>query len=117
LDESSEDAAKRRLHAELGIAAVSVQVMIPDYRYYFVRDGVAENEFCPILVAISDQKILPNPDEVEQIRWVGWEEWVQEVTDHPDNYSEWSVEETHLLALYPAFQEFLGQVSSKKHTV
>lgn len=97
LEESVIDAAQRRLSFELGMTADSITVVLPDYRYRVEKDGIVENEICPVMIVYTDQKPKENPDEVHATRWIPWEDWVQEVTTHPQNYSPWCVEETELL--------------------
>ena len=99
--ESVVDAARRRLRDELGIVGAEMRVALPHYRYRAERDGVVENEICPVLVGLTDAEAAPNPDEVDSVRWIAWDEWVDEVRAHPDDYSPWCVEETLLLAADP----------------
>lgn len=106
LDEANVDAARRRLKDELGLEPLWLEEVSP-YRYRFEREGVVENEICPIVVGMTDKEPEINPDEVEAIRWVDWHEFVQEVKDHPENYSEWCVEETLILEKHARFEELL----------
>jgi len=98
LGETSLEAARRRLAFELGIRRAEVVEVLPDFRYRATRDGVTENELCPVLVAFTAEQPVLNDDEVEAIRWVGWESFVDETRRHPERYSEWCVAETDLLA-------------------
>jgi len=50
------------------------------------------------VVAFTVDEPVPNPDEVEAVRWVAWESFVDQTRRHPERYSEWCVEETGLLA-------------------
>jgi len=108
LDESNVDAAKRRLLFELGMHASHIEEVAP-YRYSFVRDGVMENEICPILIGFTDEEPKPNPDEVEATRWVGWEDFLEETKTKPGAYSEWCEEEAGLLAAHARFLEVFTQ--------
>lgn len=105
LNESNEDAAARRLQFELGMHHVQIHMILPDYRYRCEKDGIVENEFCPVMIGFSDQEPQPNPDEVEAVKWIKWEDWVEEVSQHPEKYSQWCVEETQLLNKSPLFTE------------
>jgi isopentenyl-diphosphate delta-isomerase len=107
LDEPNVDAARRRLKDELGLEPLWLEEISP-YRYCFVRDGVMENEICPIVVGMVDREPVLNPDEAEAVRWVDWKEFVQETKDHPERYSEWCVEETALLEKNARFKELFG---------
>lgn len=107
LDETSIDAARRRLSFELGITPDAIEVILPDYRYKVEKDGIVENEFCPVMVAATDQEPVINPDEVLAIKWIKWEDWLREIKVHPGLYSQWCIEETQLLTKSPRFHEFL----------
>ena len=106
MNESAIDAAKRRVDYELGITETEIQMALPDYRYRFERDGIVENEFCPVMIGLTHQQPSPNPDEVESVKWISWKEWVSLIKSSPQNYSEWCVEETMLLLENPAFTSF-----------
>ena len=97
LNESSPDAAKRRLQFELGLNVDNIEVALPDFSYRAEMNGVVENELCPVMVTFTDEEPKLNPDEVEDIKWVDWKEFVADVETHPGRYSKWSEEETKLL--------------------
>lgn len=97
LYESSIDAAKRRLRFELGISDANIFEIIPDFRYKIERNGVIENEICPVLIGFSDQKPTINKDEVEGITWIPWEKFVKEIENSPNKYSPWCALEVDLL--------------------
>lgn len=107
LDEAPVDAAKRRLAFELGINNAKLKLFLPDYRYQVEKDGIMENEFCPVMAGISEEQPQLNPNEVQAIRWIPWVNWLWEVKNHSSHYSEWCVEETLLLNKNKAFTAFL----------
>jgi len=107
LDESVLDAARRRLKFELGITDVPVLTEVAPYQYCFVRDGVMENEICPILVGVSAAEPQPNPTEVEAVRWISWQEFVDDTRNNPGNWSDWCVEETQILINNPEFHRII----------
>jgi isopentenyl-diphosphate Delta-isomerase len=104
--ERNVDAAKRRLKDELGLESSDIREVAP-YRYCFTRYGVMENEICPILVGTVDQEPVLNPNEVEAIRWMPWKDFVEEIHAHPENWSEWCVEEVAILESLDATQKLL----------
>ncbi len=106
LGESTGDAMDRRLNHELGLTGVNLEIILPDYRYRFERDGVVENEFCPVAIGLVTGEPSPNPDEVQAVRWKHWAEFLAEARNG-SAYSEWCVEEALLLAEGPAFARFL----------
>jgi len=108
-------AARRRLKDELGIGTAAVVMMLPGYRYRAEKDGIVENELCPVMAARSDDHVVPNADEVETIEWVPWNEFVARTVQDPSRYSPWCNEETALLQNDAAFRLFLsGIIGSKR---
>ncbi|MBI4155967.1 MAG: isopentenyl-diphosphate Delta-isomerase [Candidatus Zambryskibacteria bacterium] len=111
--ESNISAAKRRLSYELGMNTTGIEKVSP-YRYKFVRDGIMENEICPILVGFSNQKPVINPEEVEAVRWIEWSEFLEEIKSKPGFYSDWCEEEAFILEKTARFKEIL---KSKQKTI
>lgn len=97
LKEKVVDAAKRRLAFELGIKNAEISVALPNYRYRAEKDGIVENEICPVLIGYTDDDPKPNIDEIEKLKWISWKEWLNEIKNNSSNYSPWCVEETLLL--------------------
>jgi len=97
LNESNIDAAKRRLEFELGLDLDNVQEILPDFSYKAEMNGIVENELCPVMVDFTDEEPKPNSDEVEDVKWVNWQEFVDDVKNNPGKYSLWCEEETKLL--------------------
>jgi isopentenyl-diphosphate Delta-isomerase len=112
LHEKVEAAANRRLKYELGITGVKLEIVLPDFRYRAEKDGVVENEICPVLIGRFDGTPRPNPDEVNDIRWVDWNDFVIEVADPANGYSPWAREEVELLAKNPLFAPLYSRIST-----
>ena len=66
------------LFYELGIDSVDVFEVISDYRYKVEMNGIWENEICPIIVCFTDKKPITNKKEIENIRWIPWQEFLKE---------------------------------------
>ncbi len=98
LNESNMDAAKRRLNFELGIKIDKLFEILPDFSYKAEMNGIVENEICPVIVAFSDQKPLLNPNEIGNVRWIKWQEFLGEIEQKPGTYSVWCEQETKLLS-------------------
>lgn len=95
--ESSVEAAKRRLKDELRIAMSEVKEISP-YRYRFAdKNGIVENEICPIFIAHSDDNPTPDPREVSKWAWMDWKTFLREITSYPQRYSPWSIEEAKII--------------------
>lgn len=98
--ESVVDAAKRRLNKELGIGNEEFRDIkeVAPYRYTFSdSNGIVENEICPVLVAHADVDPTPIKEEIEEWRWMRWEEFLGEIKKNPEKYSPWCKEEARLI--------------------
>lgn len=107
VDETPVAAAERRLQEELGITGVPLREAAP-YRYRFAdKNGIVENEICPILVGFTDNDPTPNPLEAEEWKWVAWDEFLADIKNNPGPYSPWSREEAEIISplLPPINQE------------
>jgi isopentenyl-diphosphate delta-isomerase len=97
-------AIHRRAEEELGIMIYDLR-KISNYRYRFERDGVVENELCPVYAAKTSEEPKPNKDEVGDYRWMGWEELLKTLKEDNRLYqdsgeakwSEWCKEEAILV--------------------
>jgi len=109
LGESDADASRRRAEVELGLQLADVRLMLP-YRYRFTRDGVVENEICPILVARAASSISPNPEEVAETRWIGWPAFIEALKTTPGRFSPWCEEEALMLAADLTFRKWFDSL-------
>jgi len=98
LNETNVQAAKRRMSYEIGINDVEIFEAISDYKYKVGMNNVYENEICPILVCFTDKKPVANKNEVEDIRWINWKNFLKEIEEKNNTYSLWSKEEAKLLS-------------------
>lgn len=106
-EETTVVAATRRLKDELGIEGVEVGEVAP-YRYRFAdANGIVENEICPILVGFFDGDPKPNPDEIDEWKWMDWKEFLEEIKTNPSPYSPWCKEEAQILRIDNGFNVFL----------
>ena len=96
LDEPNIDAAKRRIKDELGMTVQWIEEVSP-YRYQFTKDGVMENEICPIHIGYTEDEPRINPLEVEAIEWTSWADFLSEIKNNTDKYSPWCIEEAMIL--------------------
>ncbi|EXG79280.1 isopentenyl-diphosphate delta-isomerase [Cryptosporangium arvum DSM 44712] len=78
--EDAVSAVRRRLNHELGLSVTAEEIvpLLPDFRYRAELDGIVENEICPVFGVRVDAEPVPNPDEVEEYRWVDWPTFVTE---------------------------------------
>jgi isopentenyl-diphosphate delta-isomerase len=105
LHEKTSDAAKRRMKFELGLTGVKLHLILPDYRYRAEKDGIVENEICPVFVGFTDKTPHPNPDEIADIRWMDWNEFLTFAADPENGISPWAIEEASQLNASRSFKE------------
>ena len=87
--EKTLDAVSRRLKEEFGFTAAFKEIGHLLYRHTF-SNGLTEYEFDHIFVApYGGQKIMPNPDEIQDWRWIKKEDLHQEIQQYPDSFSFW----------------------------
>ncbi len=107
--ETSEEAARRRLAEELALQPAMIYEVLPNYRYRAEFNGVVENEFCPVWVCWSVEQPRRNPEEVADLRWILWDQFVSEIRrPAPHKYSHfspWCQEESRLLDQSLEFRE------------
>nr|AIA17558.1 Methyltransferase domain protein [uncultured bacterium] len=103
--EQTVQAIHRRLKDELGLENIRFELILPNYRYRFERDGIVENEVCPVYIGRCDKTPAPNPAEVEAVKFVPWAELLEIAGRKARDYSEWSLDEALLLEKNPKFRK------------
>lgn len=84
------EAAERRLEEELGIEQGTCDLKeIDSFIYFQAYDGLSEYEFDHVIVAEYDGKITPNPEEIQELRWVTYEELEKELLENPKAFAAW----------------------------
>ena len=101
-------AIERRLRYELGMTAKDFQIVLPTYRYKTPPyNGIIENEFCPVYIAHASSEPAPNPEEVEDFRWMSWAEYVQACeSDRTDIWSWWCKDQLKQLKDSPLIKKY-----------
>lgn len=107
IDETPQQAAKRRLLHELGLSVDTsdLKIILPNYSYRAEMNGVVEHEICPVLVIFCSNDPLPNNSEVNDIKWIDWQESISDI-QQPNSFSPWCVEEALLLQANSEFLQF-----------
>ncbi|GEM_PF-490764 len=108
--ESAIDAARRRLKDELGIVlrlnpakqgltltSGRIQEVAPYWYRFADKNGIVENEICPILIACSDVNPKLDINEVEEWKWMKWEKFLSDIKINPEIYSPWCREEAKII--------------------
>jgi isopentenyl-diphosphate Delta-isomerase len=91
------DAARREVKEELGIEVKDLRKVF-DYQYRFERNGVVENEICPVFMGTAKGEVKLDPSEVMDWKWMKWEELLEALKNDKDGvWSEWCKEEVELV--------------------
>lgn len=90
-DEDAATCAVRRLREELGIAGVFPAFADRVEYRADVGSGLIEHEVVDIFVAEAPPglAVVPNPDEVDSVRWVDLYELAAEVRRSPEAFTPW----------------------------
>lgn len=91
------EAATRRLSFELGLEPADLRMVLPDFSYRASDGRVEENEFCPVLVCRITGQPTPQSDEVDDIAWWSWPQFLAAAADPDSGLSPWSREQAPLL--------------------
>lgn len=86
--ETMEDAVRRRLEQELGIACELRYLYKFEYRAQF-QDAGSEHELCSVFIGSSDDPVLANATEINACRFVSPAELDAELEDHPERFTPW----------------------------
>ena len=94
------ESVRRRLAHELGLADVAeLTLVLPGFRYHATMDdGTVENELCPVFTARSGALPGPHPDEVDDLEWVPWPDFVVSVLDADRDIAPWCRQQVRELA-------------------
>jgi isopentenyl-diphosphate Delta-isomerase len=82
------EAAERRLFEEMGIKTDLQFVNKFMYTTEF-ENGLIENEMDHILIGNFSGDVIPNPDEVQDWKYISEIELLNDVSKYPENYSSW----------------------------
>ncbi|WP_316013264.1 isopentenyl-diphosphate Delta-isomerase [Roseobacter sp. HKCCA0434] len=90
-NEDAEHCARRRMREELNIEVVGLQ-RLGSVRYRAdVGSGLTEDEEVAMFAVELPRRALPapNPDEVAEVRWTGWDALEREIAQDPARFTPW----------------------------
>lgn len=83
------DAGKRRLQEEMGMQAMLENIGRFHYIAHF-ENGLVENEVDYVLIGMDNgQDPKPNPDEVQNYRWISISDLEKELVERPELFTPW----------------------------
>ena len=86
--ESLNHAAHRRLGEEMGFDCEVLEIFEFVYKKKF-DNGLSEHEYDHVFIGKFDGQPIPNPVEVEDIKWMSINEIKEDIEKNPENYTYW----------------------------
>ena len=83
------EAARRRLREELGFDTELQPVFSFRYSAIDGGSGLSEQELDHVLVGRTSGDFRPNPNEIDDIRWVDCRTLTRDIGTHPERYTPW----------------------------
>jgi isopentenyl-diphosphate delta-isomerase len=96
------EAARRRLGEELGVSTELCAVFSFLYRSTDPGSGLSEHELDHVFVGQLDDEPQPDPEEIDDLRWIERAELERDVAAHPERYTPWFAQ---LVARLPELKE------------
>jgi isopentenyl-diphosphate Delta-isomerase len=86
--ESLVDAVSRRLQDELGFLCECKEIFQFKYQVKF-DNGLTEYEIDHVFFGQFNGEVIPNRDEVEEIKWVNMDDLKNEMKEYPERFTYW----------------------------
>lgn len=107
-DETTEQAVERRLREELNLVNIRTEYLFTFmYKAKDEESELIEHEYDEVYVGVYDGEVSPNPEEIEETRWVSMGDLRGEIELEPEKFSFWFkeiVKELNTISLNnPAF--------------
>jgi isopentenyl-diphosphate delta-isomerase len=87
--EKLEDAVHRRLREEFGFDTELEEVFSFVYRSSDPKSGLTEHEFDHVFCGRYDGEPRPNPNEIDDWKWVSFAELMADLQSNPSHYTPW----------------------------
>ena len=99
--EKLEDAVHRKLKQEFGFDTQLKEMFTFVYKVTDPNNGLTEHEFDHVFTGKFDGRPNPNPEEIEDWKWVSVENVKKDIKRNPEKYTLWS---------RVAFEKVLGHI-------
>jgi isopentenyl-diphosphate delta-isomerase len=103
--EETTDAVNRRLQEEMGMCCNASFAFSFMYNVQ-LENGLIENEFDHVYIGITNEKPVPNPNEVQNWKYISLEELETDLSQNPETYTEW------LKICFPTFKKYTLSVKA-----
>lgn len=82
-------AAHRRLPQEMGFDCRMKEIFNFLYKIEFKESGLYEHEYDHVLTGKYNGRIIINPEEADDYRWVNMDDLIADIKKHPGKYTYW----------------------------
>lgn len=86
--EITEEAVHRRLKEEMGLDCNLNEIFSFTYKIKF-DNGLFEHEHDHVFTGVFDGEPKPDPEEVEEWKWVSTKELLNDIKENPGKYTYW----------------------------
>ena len=97
------EATKRRLVEEMGFTCELTELFHFIYQTKFDND-LTEHELDHVFVGHYNGEIQVNPIEVEEYKWITYDDLMKDMKENPENYTYWF----HVLMIRTEMKEYLS---------
>lgn len=87
-NETSEEAAHRRLQQEMGMESEIKELFSFTYKEALDHE-LSEHEIDHVFVGVTNQKPVINVDEVDSYKYISYEDLEKDINSNPQNYTVW----------------------------
>jgi isopentenyl-diphosphate delta-isomerase len=87
-NETTFEAAARRLHEEMGMRCSFKEGF--KFRYKTeLENNLIENELDHVILGFSDENPILNPSEAQDFKWISMDNLLNDMHQHPEKYTVW----------------------------
>jgi isopentenyl-diphosphate delta-isomerase len=87
-NETTFEAAARRLHEEMGMRCSFKEGF--KFRYKTeLENNLIENELDHVILGFSDENPILNPSEAQDFKWISMDDLLKDMHLHPEKYTVW----------------------------
>ncbi|MBU5575426.1 MAG: isopentenyl-diphosphate Delta-isomerase [Nitrososphaerota archaeon] len=87
--EKLEDAVHRRLKEEFGFDTGLKEIFSIIYKAKDEKSGLTEYEYDHVFIGEFTGTPKPNPNEIDDYKWITMNELIKDVNKNPNNYTPW----------------------------
>jgi isopentenyl-diphosphate Delta-isomerase len=106
INESTADAAHRRLMEEMGFDCEIKEAFSFIYKAELDK-GLTEHEFDHVFIGTYEGSPNVNKEEVEDFKWISLKNIQEEIQKNPQNFTEW------MKLIFPQLVKYLEEIENK----